>query len=1193
MQVSFIPPAQPVGLPPPSAELDPADPSVFPNFFAVLFHPVLLFFPSHLPCNPKPCANHLWRHVKTEWVSFSLTSSQSLGRGRTSASARSDGAHRDHQFVKRANFLPWLRAQLQIDPIDEASSAPEPLLCYVKRRFALAQNQQRLRAVNQSTSAPTDQPANAAVVQAPLNTASNAVGTSVETQASSIAAQDSCAGDTSRPGPSVSPESEGPPATYPASEIHDPVTSDASDVAISQILNQAHVSSSSTPVSSKALHSSSNAFSSQLGAIADAHMGHTPHIMTPSSSTLSSQPNGFHYDSNSMDVVHHNIGHHQANSFQLSQLPSLVPSSSYVNQPAQCNPALAYVATHSYPLQPHHVNQCSQSPQTMPLTQYEQFPNAHQSTLEPHENESAYGHQSLDINSSAPISESGNCSSAPLLQIDPALMAGYEMNYGLTSQPYKQPLPPVPRAVDVATPLTANQSLAPPSPRRTRSAASLTNKTQPGAIVPRASIPEKLPPSKKRAPRCASSSFEDTPLETVPNLSAHNSPDHKQASQKEVSNASNHPSSSPTVDQYNRKAWTSRLASVRTELDQIYKAPARSASKLVKILSMYSISPAPSSGDWSTVPPEGRVEVLSAMKAAVPQDFYSTWVSESKGLAMLESWLKGSVHMQEKVKSKEASGESTNNEDIPQRETLLINLLQTLAKLPLTVNNLKNHAFAKQVMRINKDQNASKFSDTVKQLSIGLEQKWRAVVRGVAAPMVRNGSSGSLTNPAVSTSDTKKRSETAPDLNQSKKRRIETTRIPVRATPSTNKNTNDLFGRPDKAKLPVFTKKILEPPMPPPVVQDTFTEAMGLLIGKNAVGTAAQLVPTTSTTSSGAGGKSSKRVRFVADDKLCQIKIVERVVYEGEDYETHPVGDARKMDAVEGRYLHQSDPFLEEEIEWEVPFEVVLTHETIVNLETSPLVSAELAAQEEREKVVAGVTYDDQSQIPHTPHEPSDFEPSTVGDSGSPNLPKLMKLGGDLLLDPEVSHLIAKAQADNSINAPVAPDHTVLDLLARLGGSGALSQISDYTSQATLHACTGFDTRLPPGLDVNLLNSISQSGSLQALLAASGNIHLPMQPASTTHTPDPFPGMVRDNGWGAAAGSASRGHQQIDASAPYIPTGPSAGVSRNKRRKKGKGGNQPRMSAHDSSGRHIQCKWWPDCPHGNKCFYVCSDLCTF
>ena len=202
------------------------------------------------------------------------------------------------------------------------------------------------------------------------------------------------------------------------------------------------------------------------------------------------------------------------------------------------------------------------------------------------------------------------------------------------------------------------------------------------------------------------------------------------------------------------------------------------------------------------------------------------------------------------------------------------------------------------------------------------------------------------------------------------------------------------------------------------------------------------------------------------------------------------MGDARKMDAVEGRYLHQSDTFLEEEIEWEAPYEVVLTVETIANLETSPLVSGELAAQEERERAVAGVTYDDQSQIPDTPHEPSDFEPSTVGDSGSPNMPKLMKLGGNLLLDPEVSHLIAKAQAGNSINAPVAPDHTVLDLLARLGGSGALSQISDYTSQTTLPASTGFDTSLPPGLDVNLLNSISQSGSLQALLAASGSINM-------------------------------------------------------------------------------------------------------
>jgi hypothetical protein len=208
-------------------------------------------------------------------------------------------------------------------------------------------------------------------------------------------------------------------------------------------------------------------------------------------------------------------------------------------------------------------------------------------------------------------------------------------------------------------------------------------------------------------------------------------------------------------------------------------------------------------------------------------------------------------------------------------------------------------------------------------------------------------------------------------------------------------------------------------------------------------------------------------------------------------FQTHPLGDARKMDAVEGRYLHQSESFLEEEIAWEAPSEVVLTSETITNLDTSPLVSAELAAQDEREKVVAGVTYEDESQIPDTPHEPGDTDPSTGGDTGSPDLPKLMKLGGNLVLDPEISNMIAKAQTDNSVNAPVAPDHTVSDLLARLGGgSGALPQLTDYASQPTVPFPTGFDTTIPPGLDVNLLNSLAQSGSLQAFLAASGNINL-------------------------------------------------------------------------------------------------------
>lgn len=203
-------------------------------------------------------------------------------------------------------------------------------------------------------------------------------------------------------------------------------------------------------------------------------------------------------------------------------------------------------------------------------------------------------------------------------------------------------------------------------------------------------------------------------------------------------------------------------------------------------------------------------------------------------------------------------------------------------------------------------------------------------------------------------------------------------------------------------------------------------------------------------------------------------------------YQVHPLGDARKMDAIEGRYLHHTTDFMEEEMEWESPAEVVLTEETIANLETSPLESPEAAIQDEREKSVVEVTYYDESQIPDTPQEPP------VGEEGSEDnnalMPKMMKLGGDLLVDPEVPRLIARAHADNTAaNAPVAPDHAVSDILARLNGPQL--------------GMAGPGQKMPPtafhaGIDINLLNSLSQAGPLQALLAASSQTS--MAPVSQT-----------------------------------------------------------------------------------------------
>lgn len=1176
-------------------------------------------------------ADPIWRHVKTEW---------------------------DHQFVKRANFIPWLRAQLQVDPIDETTPAPEPLLNYVKRRLALAQHQQRLRetvnggqaAANSSASPPLAQgSAGSNSSLGPTSASSNRNGTYLEANpTSSIAAPNSYPGHS----PSFAPSQTSQPtdraclAVSAGPHLYDHGTSNSPSISNSQLLAQASAPSTCISYSSNPLPPSTNTFSSQLGAIADAHMGNSSSMMSASCMPPTPRANGFHCDPDDsrnttqyfqteaqaqqyqqaqlllMRQEHEQINRIQQHQRQLvsssqqhpthlSSFPSSLPSSSYVDHSAPSNPTLAFTLSHSHPLQPQNVNHYMQAIRPNNVAPYQQFAESQKKSLKHQENAFSNSDGPLEFGGTIPVTEPNPWHPGPLVQIDPTLMAGYGTAYGLRLPIDSPSLPPISPAVDVAPRVTTTAVSDLPSPRRTRSAAALIRKNMAANAVPPAPVPDKSSPRSPAeagggAASTAPTLAEGSSAPTITDPSDRNSPPNKTIHQKEKVDSPAQSTSNVPTDHYNRQAWKSRISTVRTELDHIPRAPARSASKLVKILSLYSVSPIPPSGDWSTVPPDGRIEVLSAIKANASQEFYNTWVSESKGLAMLEAWLKGVVHLQERAKPKETSGGATTDSEAARRETLLINLLQILAKFSLTVDNLKNHTFAKQVIRINKEQNANKFSDGVKRLSVALEQKWRAVVRGAAGPTPKSSGGHDVTsNPSISASDTKKRSETVSESNNNKKRKVEPVKIAIAATPSTSKSTSDLFGRPDKAKLPAFTKKVLEPSPAPVVVQDTFAEAMGLIKGKTTNAASPDAVPANSGTLGKTAGKPAKRVRFAADAELCQIKIVERLIYEGEEYETHPVGDARKMDAVEGRYLHLSDNFLEEEIEWETPMEVLLTPETATNLETSPLVSPEAEAQEARERSLAEVTYEDESQIPETPHEPASLETSEADAAESSGLPKTIKLPSTLMEDPEVSRMIAKAEADNSVDAPVAPDQTVSDLLARLGGVGGACP------KPSNQQVSGFN--LPVGFDINLLNSISQSGSLQALLAASSSMALPTQqpiptppitepfctasrdnpyptpsgenPYPTTSRENTFPNVGRDNGWGAAAGSAARGREQRDSPMPYIPTGPSAGVSRHKRRKKGKEGVQPRISAHDSFGRHIKCKWWPNCPHGHKCFY--------
>ncbi|KAH9813689.1 hypothetical protein DFH28DRAFT_1083479 [Melampsora americana] len=1031
----------------------------------------------------------------------------------------------DHQFVQRHNFIPWLRAQLEIDPIDETAPNPEPLVNYIKRRLALIQAQHQSKAANSSALPNSTQPP-ASAPSRPPHDAQSTAGDAFQPNSSAHRTE-----STSHPGVLINHG-----MSVNGNGIHSPTTNNAQAV---QDLSSSHQASSHN--FSPAL-TGQMGYSSQLGAIADAHMG-SPSMVSASTHSLNSlAPNQI-----------------QTQSYleRVQQSASM-----HVQQP----PRLNFSNEHTTSFQKHpDVLQQQQVPlQEMP--QYQQQHSMRHQLSQQDQQLLLQHHQARLALSAQPSSTSTNLQSSPHAQ----LMQSNQFNgHPQQLSPQVKSLPTNGFVYFDNSPLGSDASN---QPRFPDSMSHIHPNSLNGEIRPLASTMQHIQPgldmSVPRIPPAVSSSVETLPqssklysqdnneqkasLVNQPRTTRSNTAAAKKNTQganpsdatklapppvalnltngaKSTSPVPVEPVVAPAPqkanDQYDRKAWKSRLSTLRAELDHIQKTPTRSANKLIKLLSVYSISPTPQSGDWSTVPPEGRLEVLSAIRPSANKDFYTAWAAESKGLGLLESWLKGSVHAHERAKMKVADDQDAEFQD---RDAVLLSLLQMLEKMPITLDNLKNHTFAKQVLRINKELNAQRFSDNVKTLSKKLEQQWRTAVRD--ASTAKSTSNASALN--------KKRNEPSPEPATIKKRKVEPVTKP--STSSANKVPDGLFGRQGQ-KLPAFLKKKPEPaPSQATAAQsDPFAEAMAALREKHAtIGLGEVNMTSSAPPKAKANGKPSKRVTFASDDKLCQIKIVERLVYEGEEFEHHPLGDARKMDAVEGRYLHHAEEFLEEEMEWVTPLEVILTAETIANLETSPLESPEAAKQEEREKTVVEVIYYDESQIPESPYEPPECDRGI--EDGSGHVPKLMKLGGELLTDPEIPRLIARAHADNTApDAPVAPDSAVSDILARLnGGIAPPAGPSQIPGQLTF----------TNGIDLALLTSLSQPGSLQALLAASTQVNTApgVPPMTITQGANSYDNAPRQhNGWGAAAGSARMsGNRDMN-----IPTGPSAGSGKKKGRK--------------------------------------------
>lgn len=180
---------------------------------------------------------------------------------------------------------------------------------------------------------------------------------------------------------------------------------------------------------------------------------------------------------------------------------------------------------------------------------------------------------------------------------------------------------------------------------------------------------------------------------------------------------------------YDNRKWQENLCNIRQQIDNILNASKRNPKQLIDIINSFRLSPTSDSGDWSTVPPEGRLEILSAINASADNDLLMAWASQKSGIDILEVWLKGSIDAHRVESAKISDSSTSSQEDVILKDTFLLSLLQMLRRIPITIEILKNYSFARKMMQINKSSISHHFSDSVNVLAGKLVNEWRQMVR--------------------------------------------------------------------------------------------------------------------------------------------------------------------------------------------------------------------------------------------------------------------------------------------------------------------------------------------------------------------------------------------------------------------------------------------------------------------------------
>ncbi|KAH9816443.1 hypothetical protein DFH28DRAFT_204399 [Melampsora americana] len=362
-------------------------------------------------------------------------------------------------------------------------------------------------------------------------------------------------------------------------------------------------------------------------------------------------------------------------------------------------------------------------------------------------------------------------------------------------------------------------------------------------------------------------------------------------------------STMPNALNYDNKKWQECLCNVREELDFILNASKRNPKKLIDILLSFHPSPKPEWGVWSTLPPEGRLEILSAINASADTDLFKDWASQKTGLEILDVWLKESIDAHQIENAKLSINKTFLKQDVLYEDTLLLSLLQVcpfqkdsfpfkdrnlsilyhivwyfssmmlkhfqmLKRLPMTIEILKNYLFAKKVMQINGNSIAHHFSDSAKVLAGELVCGWRQMVRLQKThidmitkdlstpPCIPQKPKMYLTLPVqVNKTEMKSNTKAATSINhltsRSSSRRTDTSETPKSLVPSKFKPQTTLYPMATSSKS-----------------MQSFHKGKQSLTDVNA-----ELIPSVS--QKPGKKKMVKQARFASDSQLCNIIIFE------------------------------------------------------------------------------------------------------------------------------------------------------------------------------------------------------------------------------------------------------------------------------------------------------------------------------